>query len=115
MKEALALLRVPKNIQVVNLTKKAPRIMVDVEKMKRTFANMIKNAVDAMPKGGTLTIKSKESKNDLEIAFADTGIGMTECMVEKIFTPLFRRKRKEWVSGCRFASTSSRLMVARFR
>lgn len=50
MKEALALLRVPKNIQVVNLTKKAPRIMVDVEKMKRTFANMIKNAVVPCPK-----------------------------------------------------------------
>jgi len=94
MKEALALLRVPKNIQVVNLMKKVPKIMVDVEKMKRTFANMIKNAVDVMPKGGTLTIKSKESKNDLEIAFADTGIGMTECMVDKIFTPLFTTKAK---------------------
>jgi signal transduction histidine kinase len=46
------------------------------------------------PKAEHLTIKSKESKNDLEIAFSDTGVGITECMVEKIFTPLFTTKAK---------------------
>jgi signal transduction histidine kinase len=78
----------------VHLEGSLDRSIVDVERMKRAFANMIKNAVDAMPKGGTLMIKSRRSRNDLEIAFADTGIGMTECMAEKIFTLLLTTKAK---------------------
>jgi len=92
--EALCLVKFPQNIKVINSTRSEPKIRVDSERMKRVFVNIIKNAVDAMSEGGTLTITSKESNGSLEIAFADTGAGMSEDIVKKICTPLFTTKAK---------------------
>jgi signal transduction histidine kinase len=86
--------KVPRKIHVVNLTEDHPKIEVDVDKLKRAFVNIIRNAVDAMPKGGRLTIKSKRSGVSLEITFTDTGVGMTKSMLEKTFTPLFTTKAR---------------------
>jgi PAS domain S-box-containing protein len=93
-KEALSLVKVPRHIQVLDLTQNKPKIRVDVPKMKRVFVNIIKNAVDAMPEGGKLTITSKKVNGKLEIAFADTGVGISEDVLEKIWTPLFTTKAK---------------------
>jgi signal transduction histidine kinase len=76
------------------LAKNTPLISVDVEKVKRAFVNVIKNALDAMPKGGTLTIRSRRSDGNLEISFADTGMGMPRETLQRIFTPLFTSKAK---------------------
>jgi PAS domain S-box-containing protein len=92
--EALALVKVPKRVRVVELARNMPLIAVDVEKVKRAFVNVIKNAVDAMPEGGTLTIRSRRSAGNLEISFADTGIGMPGETLQRIFTPLFTSKAK---------------------
>jgi PAS domain S-box-containing protein len=94
IREALALARVPKNVWLIDLTRNEPRIKVDFDKMKRAFVNIIKNAVDAMPKGGTLTIKSKKAGRNVEFIFTDTGLGMPKEVAEKIFTPLFTTKAK---------------------
>jgi len=94
VKEALSTVKVPRKIHVVNLTEHHPKIEVDVDKLKRAFVNIIRNAVDAMPKGGRLTIKSKRSGVSLEITFTDTGVGMTKSMLEKTFTPLFTTKAR---------------------
>jgi signal transduction histidine kinase len=67
---------------------------VDTDKMKRVFVNIIKNAVDAMPKGGKLTIESRKSNGDMEIVFSDTGAGMSEETLKNIFKPLFTTKAK---------------------
>jgi signal transduction histidine kinase len=93
-REALALVRIPRRVRVVELAKNTPLISVDVEKVKRAFVNVIKNAVDAMPKGGTLTIRSRKSDGNLEISFADTGMGMPGETLQRIFTPLFTSKAK---------------------
>jgi signal transduction histidine kinase len=66
--------------------------MVDMDKMRRVFVNLIKNAVDAMQKGGTLRITSNRTDSSLEIIFADTGTGMTRESMEKIWSPLFTTK-----------------------
>jgi len=94
VREALHLVEVPKNIQVLDLTQSEPKIKMDVEKMKRVFCNLVKNAVDAMPNGGKLTIASRESDGSMEVAFADTGIGMKKEIMEKIWTPFFSTKAK---------------------
>jgi signal transduction histidine kinase len=94
VREALVLVEVPKNVQVLDLTQSKPRIEMDLEKVKRVVCNLAKNAVDAMPSGGKLTIASYESNDNVEIAFADTGIGMTKEVVEKIWTPFFTTKAK---------------------
>jgi len=94
VKEALSIVKVPKNIQVADLTEDHPKIEVDVDKLRRSFVNIIRNAAEAMPQGGTLTIKSKKSGANLEIAFTDTGVGMTKSMLEKTFAPLFTTKAR---------------------
>jgi PAS domain S-box-containing protein len=94
MREALSLVKVPKNTQMSDLTQNEPKIKTDIEKMKRAFANIIKNAIDAMPKGGKLKIESKEIDGNLKIAFTDTGIGMPKDIVERLWTPLFTTKAK---------------------
>ncbi|MGD0977759.1 MAG: ATP-binding protein [Candidatus Bathyarchaeia archaeon] len=91
---ASLLVEIPDNIQVVSLVENGPEIRVDVEKMKRCFMNLIKNAVDAMPDGGTLTVKSREVNDAVEFTFADEGTGMSEETMEKLWSPLFTTKAK---------------------
>jgi signal transduction histidine kinase len=92
--ETLSLVSVPEKVKLVDLTADEPPIKVDVDKMKRVFANLINNAVDAMPDGGTLTIKCQGSNPEACFTFSDTGTGMTEETRQKIFTPLFTTKAK---------------------
>jgi PAS domain S-box-containing protein len=94
VKNALTLVEIPKKIRILNLTESEPKIKADVQKIQRVFVNMIKNAVDAMPNGGKLTIKSRKTGDNVEIAFADTGIGMSKEIMEKLWTPLFTTKAK---------------------
>ncbi|MDD5668861.1 MAG: GAF domain-containing sensor histidine kinase [Candidatus Omnitrophica bacterium] len=54
--------------------------------------NIIKNAIDAMPDGGTLTISTCLKTSGVSIVFADTGVGMTESVRERIFEPFFTTK-----------------------
>jgi len=62
--------------------------------MTRVFINLIENAIDAMPQGGTLTISSKESDRTVEITFSDTGSGMSEKVMEDLWKPLRTTKAK---------------------
>jgi sensor domain CHASE-containing protein len=94
MEKSLSLVAVPANVQVIDTTEDQPDLTVDVEKMKRVFSNMIKNAFDAMPDGGTLRIQSRESMENTEFVFTDTGIGMSRETLEKIWSPLFTTKAK---------------------
>jgi len=94
IREALSLAGIPKNVQVIDLTESKPKMNVDVGKTKRALVNIIKNAVEAMPKGGTLTIKSRKSDGNLEFVFSDTGVGMPKKILEKLWTPLFTMKAK---------------------
>jgi len=92
--DALAEVKIPKGIRVVNSTKNQPQMKLDVDKMRRVFLNLIRNAVDAMPNGGTLKIASNESNGNLQITFRDTGEGMTTENLVKVWSPLFTTKAK---------------------
>jgi signal transduction histidine kinase len=94
VEKSLALLSVPENVQLVNLTQEEPEMRVDLIKMSRAFTNLIKNAFDAMPSGGSLTIESRKLNEHVEFTFADTGVGMTKETLEKIWTPLYTTKAK---------------------
>jgi len=60
--------------------------------LRNGFANIIFNAVDAMPVGGLIKIKTLLQNNYVEIVFEDTGIGMTDEVIEKIFDPFYTTK-----------------------
>jgi PAS domain S-box-containing protein len=91
---ALATVKIPKGVRVVNSTKNEPPMQLDLEKMRRVFLNLTLNAVDAMPKGGTLTIASTQSRDNVHITFKDTGEGMTTETLAKLWSPLFTTKAK---------------------
>jgi len=96
LKTTLSLIEVPDKIKIVDATENKPTVKVDAEKMRRVLVNIIKNAFDAMPEGGTLTVESREVKGKLEITFKDTGIGMSEETLSKLEgdVPLFTTKAK---------------------
>ena len=94
VEETLSLVEIPKNIKVKKRVQDKPKIWVDIGKMKRVFVNIVKNAVEAMPKGGTITVTSRKRNNNIEFSFSDTGVGMKKEVLEKIWTPLFTTKAK---------------------
>lgn len=60
----------------------------DAEQLQQVFWNLARNALQAMPEGGTLTAGLGRNTNDrLRITFADTGRGMTPAQVERLFEP----------------------------
>jgi PAS domain S-box-containing protein len=79
-------------IKIIDHTESFPTILVDANKIERVFVNLIRNAIDAMPEGGTLEVSSRQNGENVELAFADTGIGMSSDVIAKIFTPLFTTK-----------------------
>ena len=71
-----------------------PTLEADAEQLKWVFINLVKNAAEAMPDGGTLTISGQAvpDENVLHIEVRDTGIGMTASEVERAFDPFFTTK-----------------------
>ena len=61
--------------------------LADGDKLKQVFWNLCENAVRAMKSGGTLTVTIETVQEQWQIAFADTGAGMTPQQTEKIFEP----------------------------
>lgn len=72
-----------------------PTINGHPSQLQQVFTNLILNAVQAMPEGGTLTVDSNLSNDhkDLEISFTDTGLGIPEGNRDKIFEPFFTTKK----------------------
>jgi iron only hydrogenase large subunit-like protein/nitrogen-specific signal transduction histidine kinase len=69
-----------------------PSAMLDQEQMMQVLTNLIKNAIDAMPGGGTINIKMEDTLSDMIIVISDTGIGIKEEDRAKIFEPFFTTK-----------------------
>ena len=67
--DALSMITFPTNISVVNSTEESLKIEVDLVKIKRVFVNLAKNAVDAMPQGGQLTVKSEKDEDIVTISY----------------------------------------------
>ena len=61
--------------------------VVDPAQIKQVFWNLARNAIQAMPKGGTLEVSLATTPKDIEVAFEDTGEGMTPEEIETFFQP----------------------------
>jgi len=79
-----------------DLDPKLPETMADPMQMQQVFLNLLLNAIEAMPDGGILAMKtSYDSKLDsVQITISDTGTGMDESTRNKVFQPFFTTKRK---------------------
>ncbi len=69
-----------------------PSVMADPTHLKQVFLNVILNAIDAMPNGGTLTIRTSSTPALVNIEFSDTGIGMAPETQKRLFEPFFTTK-----------------------
>ena len=93
--------------QTINLyTESAPQVMVetvlgssqcnvsvDPEQISQMLGNLVKNAIEAMPDGGTLRVSTEwEAGRKVQIEIQDTGIGMSSEMRENLFTPYYTTK-----------------------
>jgi signal transduction histidine kinase len=74
---------------LLELDEKLPAALIDERHMKQALLNLIKNAQAAMPNGGLLTIATQVSDNEIRISVCDTGLGISEENLNKIFEPYF--------------------------
>ncbi len=77
-----------------NLDKSIPNIFVDGNQLQQVIFNLMKNAIDAMPHGGEIFITNNYQPDSgrVEIAFQDTGVGISEENLKNIFKPFFTMK-----------------------
>lgn len=71
---------------------KDPIIRIDADQMMQVLTNLERNAIEAMPNGGELTVELTQKNNQVSIRIADTGTGIADEHLEKIFTPFFTTK-----------------------
>jgi two-component system nitrogen regulation sensor histidine kinase NtrY len=74
------------------LTEPLPEIDADPDLLHRAFQNLVLNALDAMPAGGRLTLKTLEQDGQVRIEVADTGKGLTPEECSRLFTPYYTTK-----------------------
>lgn len=83
-------------IQVVEeLDPSSPRVVGDFDQLRQVCANLVLNAVQAMPEGGRLTLRTSTTGDGLlKLEVQDTGYGISPENMEKLFTPFFTTKEK---------------------
>jgi len=78
---------------VRELADQAPVVLADEGQLRQVFLNLLRNAREAMPKGGVLTVSTSATPGGVELRFADTGIGMDETARASVFEPFFTTKQ----------------------
>jgi signal transduction histidine kinase len=107
VQEVLSDVTMPENIAVMTqLDESLPTIQGDPHQLGQVLVNLTLNAIQAMPTGGQLTIKSESEGPDwVSVSIADTGVGIAEENIEKLFEPLFTTKAKGMGLGLAIVKT----------
>ena len=95
-REILSSYPIPQNIQLTTYfyTEDLP-VTIDLEEMKQALRNIIANAIEVMPDGGMLVVKTKLLKDGkASLSVTDSGPGIPQDLQEKIFTPFFTTKAR---------------------
>lgn len=74
---------------VRELSPDLPRIWADASQLRQVFVNLVVNAIHAMRDGGALRVSTGRTERGVLLRVADNGVGMTEEVLEQIFTPFF--------------------------
>lgn len=95
---SLSLIQYDKKAKDVSVVKELaadlPEVTMDGNQLAQVIVNLTLNAIDAMPEGGTITIRSFAKNSDVIIQVEDTGIGIPKEDVPKIFDPFYTTKEK---------------------
>jgi len=71
-----------------------PRIMADGKQLEQVFRNLILNALQAMPSGGRLLLNSQTAEEGIKVIVADSGVGIPQEQIDRIFVPFFTTRTK---------------------
>lgn len=71
-----------------------PKLMADFDQLQQVCTNLILNAIQAMPEGGRLTLRTSANNSQVIIEVQDTGCGISPENMRKLFTPFFTTKEK---------------------
>lgn len=108
--------KVIENVQIsedieIHLPKNNPEISCDIDKLEIVFTNLITNAIQAMNGTGTITIFAKREQDGVVIEVEDSGPGISEEHLGKVFEPLFTTKE----TGTGLGLASCRNIIERHR
>lgn len=93
--EVLSTSPIPQNVKAaVKVEDDLPRLLIDPQMMRRVLTNLFLNAVQAMPRGGKLTVRVSKSGETILISVRDTGRGIPDEILPKLFNPLFTTKTR---------------------
>ena len=95
----------------IHLPKNNPQIICDIDKLEIVFVNLITNAIEAINGAGSISINARTTPNDVIIEIEDTGPGVVEEDLDKIFEPLFTTKQ----SGTGLGLSSCKNIIERHR
>ncbi len=94
VKSVFTPITIPENVTVHIDIDQALAFRSDPVLLRRILNNLITNAIQAMPKGGHLTVSSRRNGGQVLLCVEDTGIGIPEAVKNKLFTPMFTTKAK---------------------
>jgi len=80
------------HIEMVSNFEEVPPVEGNASELREVISNIIFNAIEAMPKGGKIAIRTFRRKEEVFIRISDTGTGMTEEVMRKVFEPFFTTK-----------------------
>jgi PAS domain S-box-containing protein len=84
----------PDNVKLLLNIESVSDIILEQTFTRRALTNLINNAIQAMPDGGQLEVAVYQEKDDVTIIVADTGVGISDEVKGKLFTPMFTTKAK---------------------
>jgi len=83
------------NVEVVKeFTSPLPKVMADFDQLQQVFTNLMLNGIQAMPEGGTLTLRTSAENGKVRVDVEDTGCGIPKEHLNKLGTPFFTTKEK---------------------
>jgi signal transduction histidine kinase len=92
--EAVSVAPPPTGITVEQDATSGTQVVADRDQLRQVVLNLLTNAYDALPEGGTVTLKAAAVGEYVEIAVTDTGVGMSAETQAQIFAPFFSLKTK---------------------
>ncbi len=93
MDDSIRALSVPESVQVCVTSKFEDKdVWLDHERIVKVLIDLEQNAIEAMPRGGTLTVAGEEREDGILITIGDTGRGILKEHLDELFTPFFSTK-----------------------
>ena len=86
--------QIPKQVTIIRKYEDIPRVSCYPAELNQVFMNLLTNAVEAIKEKGSITIHTSKKKNEIHLAFSDTGSGIPKEQIPHLFEPGFSKKGK---------------------